>query len=240
MTVPVEERKASQAEQPVPQVPFDGTGKGGPQTPLSALFEKLNTSRAGLTSQEAQGRLGKIGPNEPAPQRQATILVQILLLFANPLVGILLFASLVSAIVGDQVNAAIILVIVLLSVALNFYQSYRSQQAAERLRAQVSPTATALRDGQWVEIPRRELVPGDIIRLSAGDMVPADARLIEERDLHVQQAALTGESMPVEKEAIDVDPDAKSPVEARNAVFLGTSVVSGLATALVVSTGPNT
>ncbi len=167
-------------------------------------------------------------------------MVQVLLLFANPLVGILLFASLVSIIVGDEINAGIILVIVLLSVALNFFQSYRSQHAAERLRAQVAPTATALRDGQWVEIPRRELVPGDIVRLSPGDMVPADARLIDERDLHVQEAALTGESMPVEKEAIDVDLDAKSPLEARNTVFLGTSVISGIATALVVFTGRNT
>jgi Mg2+-importing ATPase len=221
-------------------VPPGAAGAGKAQPPISDLFKQLNSSPQGLTTQEAQERLARYGPNEPAPVRKTPIILQILQFFANPLVGILLFASLVSAILGDPLNATIIFVIVLLSVALNFFQTYRSEQAAERLKAQVAPTATAMRDGKWVEVPRRELVPGDVVQLSAGDMVPADARLIEGRDLHVQQAALTGESMPVEKEALEVDPDAKSPLDAINAVFLGTSVVSGLATALIVSTGRDT
>ncbi|PYM13456.1 MAG: magnesium-translocating P-type ATPase, partial [Candidatus Rokuibacteriota bacterium] len=129
---------------------------------------------------------------------------------------------------------------VLLSAALNFVQTYRSQQAAERLRDVVAPRASVLRDGQWVEIPRRELVCGDVIRLSAGDRVPADARLLSTRDLHVQQAALTGESMPVEKDADDHADETANGALARNRVFLGTSVVSGTATALVVATGPAT
>jgi Mg2+-importing ATPase len=97
-----------------------------------------------------------------------------------------------------------------------------------------------LRDGRWQEIPRRDLVPGDVIRLGAGDRVPADARLIQTRDLHVQQAALTGESLPVEKEAVDLPPGVHEAAEARNMVFLGTSVVSGTASAVVVATGPRT
>src|SRR5439155_1151966 len=127
-----------------------------------------------------------------------------------------------------------------LSVALNFVQTYRSHRVAERLRDAVAPTAMACRDGTWSEIRRRDLVPGDVVRLVAGDRVPADARLLEARDLHVQQAALTGESMPVEKDACVIEVAPRQPADARNVVFLGTSVVSGTATALVVATGPTT
>jgi magnesium-transporting ATPase (P-type) len=151
----------------------------------------------GLSGDEARRRLAEYGPNEPAAIQRATFVKQLLLLFANPLVIILLIASLVSAMIGDVVNASIIVVIVLLSNALNFTQTARSQRTAERLRKEVAPIATALRDGEWRVIPRRELVPGDLIQLVAGDLIPADARLVESRDLHVQQAALTGESLPV-------------------------------------------
>src|SRR5207247_2358164 len=98
-----------------------------------------------------------------------------------------------------------------------------SRRAAERLRDRTKPTASVLRDGKWGELDRRELVPGDLFRLSAGDLIPADARLMEARDLHVQQAALTGESMPVEKEAEPSDREAAPKADDRNAVFLGTS-----------------
>ena len=118
---------------------------------------------------------------------------------ANPLVLILVIAATVSAFTGDRVDAAIIGIIVLLSAAIDLSQSYRSQRAVEKLRAQVAPTATVLRDGEWKEIRRRDVVPGDIVRLSAGDLVPADARLLTARDLYVQQAALTGESLPGRK-----------------------------------------
>ena len=112
------------------------------------------------------------GPNEPAPVRRLSAVVQFLHLFANPLVIILLVASAISASLGQRVDAVIIVTMVLLGVAINFWQSYRSQQAAERLRASVTPTATVLRDGHWQEVPRRRVVPGDVIRLSAGDLVP--------------------------------------------------------------------
>ena len=205
----------------------------------------------GLSSDEARRRLAEFGPNEPAAIQRATFVKQLLLLFANPLVIILLIASLVSAIVGNVVNASIIVVIVLLSNALNFTQTARSQRTAERLRKEVAPVATALRDGEWRVIPRRELVPGDLIQLVAGDLIPADARLVESRDLHVQQAALTGESLPVEKEANSASQTAPGQTataataataspESRDRVFLGTSVVSGTATAQVVGTGPAT
>jgi Mg2+-importing ATPase len=206
---------------------------------LQALYEQFHTSDRGLTSQEAKRRLAAYGANEPAGTRQAAV-VQLLRLFLNPLVIILLMASAVSAFLGDVVNAGIIVGIVLLSILLNFVQSYRSQQAVERLRAAVALTATVLRDGQWGELKRNYLVPGDIIRLSAGDLVPADARLISALDLHVQQAALTGESMPVEKTAADIAPTTQNLAERPDMVFLGTSIVSGTATALITATGRDT
>ena len=127
---------------------------------------------------------------------------------------------------------------VLFSVAMNFIQTYRSQKAVDSIRKEVAPTANVLRDGKWIEILRRDIVPGDVIKLAAGDLVPADAELLQTRDLHVQQAALTGESLPVEKSASsDHSSDSERDL---NKVFLGTSVVSGTATALVIATGKNT
>jgi len=167
-------------------------------------------------------------------------MVQLLALFLNPLVIILLIAAVASAFLGEAIDAYIIVTIVLLGVAINFTQTYRSQRAIERLRDQATPTATVLRDGGWREVLRREVVPGEVIRLSAGDMVPADARLLHSRDLYVQQAALTGESMPVEKEVSPGRQDAAASPESPGMVFLGTSVVSGTATALVWATGART
>jgi Mg2+-importing ATPase len=191
-------------------------------------------SAAGLNSEEAARRLDQYGPNDPAPKKQRSHLVELLLQFANPLVAILLFASVVSAFVGELVNATIIIVIVSLSVAVNFVQTFRSQQAAARLRAAVAPTATVLRDGVFADVLRVTVVPGDVIHLCAGDLVPADARLLEAKDLHVQESALTGESMPVEKEFKAGDESHATMV------LLGTSVVSGTARALVLATGPKT
>src|SRR5579871_149311 len=207
------------------------------QIPSSALAERQSASEQGLTSEEAQQRLATLGPNEPTPVQRAALLRQLLAFLTDPLVVILLIASVISGALGDLVNASIIAVIVLLSVALNFIQTARSLRAAERLRAEVAPTATVMRDSDWRELPRREIVPGDLIRLSAGDLVPADARLLEAHDLHIQQAALTGESLPVEKESIEPTTASASPADTQNRVLLGTSVVSGTATARVTATG---
>jgi P-type Mg2+ transporter len=196
------------------------------------------THGIGLTSSEAGARLTQFGPNDPAPARRRPIITELLLLFVNPLTIILLIAAAVSGFIGQVLDAAIIIGMVLVGVGINFYQTYRSKVAIENLRARVAPTATALRDGHWQEIDRKQLVPGDTIRLSAGDLVPADSRLVVSRDLYVQQGALTGESLPAEKEATG-DEKSISP-EARNMVFLGTSVVSGTATALVLATGRGT
>ena len=142
----------------------------------------------------------------------------------------MIVASIASATLGDFVNAAIVLTIVGLSMVIDFAQTHRSERAADALRARVAQTATVLRDGRWREIPGRLLVPGDVVRLSAGDMVPADARLAEAKDLHVNEAALTGESLPVEKA---VTGEATT-------VLMGSSVVSGTARAVVTETGART
>jgi Mg2+-importing ATPase len=200
--------------------------------------QDARTADAGLTSQEAHDRLLQYGPNDPTPAKGRSGILELLLLFLNPLVIILLIAAALAGFLGQLVDAVIIIVMVLVGIAINFFQTYRSQLAIERLRSQVAPTATVLRDGHWQEIPRRGVVPGDIIRLSAGDLVPADSRLLVSRDLYVQQAALTGESLPSEKEAHGGQ--TSDLPDAPNKVFLGTSVVSGAATAIVLSTGRRT
>jgi Mg2+-importing ATPase len=162
------------------------------QLSLSALFNWVQTSERGLSSAEARRRLLQYGPNEPVPERRNGGLSEIVRGLANPLVLILLVAGLVSALVGELVNASIIVTMVVLNLALNFIQNYRLHRAVQRLRREIVLKATVCRDGSWAEVPRRELVPGDVFRLVAGDLVPADARLVDAKDLHVQQAALTG------------------------------------------------
>ena len=200
----------------------------------------MEDQTGGLTREEASRLLSQVGPNDPVSARRTTIVLQILLFFANPLVIILLIASILSFVVGEIVNASIIAVMVILSVVINFIQTYHSQRVAENLRQQTAPTATALRDGKWIEVRRREIVPGDTIHLSAGDLVPADARLLRARDLHVNEAALTGESLPVEKGTGPANLANEYPDDKQNKVFFGTSIVSGTATATVTATGQNT
>ncbi len=199
----------------------------------------------GLTGAEAAERLLRFGPNEPAPVRTRSAAAELLLLFISPLAVILLLAAIVSGFLGQPVDAAIIVTVVVLGNIINFVQTLRSRNAAQRLRDQVAATATVMRDNAWLEVPQREVVPDDLIRLSAGDMVPADALLLEAKDLHVQQAALTGESLPVEKqpEPAASDDAATAPPgqpDSPHLVFLGTSVVSGSALARVLFTGPKT
>ena len=211
------------------------------KTPSSAsindLFALLASSREGLSNDEAAERLTRYGANEARDAARRGVLSSIARLFTNPLVVILLLAAVVSGLLGDHAGAGIIIAIVALSITLNFVLSFRSERAAARLREEIAPMATVRRDGRWLDLPRRELVPGDVIRISAGDRVPADARLIESLDLHVQQAALTGESVPAEKEASEHGGNDDSSPTAPHLVFLGTSVVAGSATAIVVATG---
>ena len=218
----------------------------GALTTAEAPASERAAEPGGLSTTEARRRLARYGANEFTTARPTGVARQLARVLASPLMLILLAASALAASVGERTDATIIALTVLLGAALDAIQTTRSSAAVERLRSSVAPTAAAHRDGQWAEIPRRDLVPGDVIRLSAGDVVPADALLITGRDLHIQQAALTGESLPAEKEPASapprgdsVPPPSTNP-EDRNAVFLGTSVVSGFGVALVTATGCRT
>jgi Mg2+-importing ATPase len=206
---------------------------------LAELLARLGTSEEGWSTREAEERLQALGPNALGASPLSSRLAELLRSTANPLVVILLVAAVASAVLGQIGDAAIIGSIVFLSAGLNFWQTFRSDRAVRRLQDQIAPTATVRRDGVWVEIPRRQIVVGDVVRLAAGDLVPADARLLEAADLHVQQAALTGESLPAEKVPGRGTPQTAGP-ESPDLVFLGTSIVSGTATAVVFATGPDT
>ena len=194
----------------------------------------------GLSSSEARERLAGVGPNLFREHPRKSLLRQYLSRFRNPLVVILLVASAVSALTGEVANFLIISVIVLLSVTLDFVQEYRANSAAERLKQSVSLRARVMRDGQPVSIPVKEVVPGDVVLLSAGDLVPADGRVLEARDFFVMQALLTGESYPVEKRPGTLAETASEFQEATNALFMGSTAISGSARMLVVKTGAAT
>jgi Mg2+-importing ATPase len=208
--------------------------------PQRDLLTLLQATPAGLTSAEAKQRLRLHGPNSLVGESRFAPLMGFLRFFANPLVLILLAASAISIVLGDHVGGAIIIAIVLLSVVVNFYVEFQARHAVEDIRKQVATTAAVLRDGHEQELPVAELVPGDIIRLNAGDLAPADARLLDSKDLHVRESALTGESLPVDKAADDLAAGQHTIADACNCVFLGTAVQTGIGTAVIVRTGKDT
>src|SRR6185437_15534941 len=200
----------------------------------------LRTTPQGLTQAEAEERARTTGPNEVAQQRRQGWPGRLLKIIRNPLVILLATLSSVSFATGDARAGTVMAFMVLLSVALRFLQEARAGAAAARLRAMIHVTATVIREGVAKEMPLRDLVPGDVIKLSAGDMIPGDVRVLFARDLFLSQGSLTGESLPVEKFH---EPDGRvvsSPAEFVNICFMGTSVQSGTATAVVVTTGANT
>jgi len=196
----------------------------------------LNSTFQGLNSAQAQQSLEKYGPNVLKARKKATPLKIFLNQFNSPILYILLFATGVSAFLKDWVDAVIILVIILGSAILSFIQEYSANAAAEKLRAQISIQASVLRDGKAQDIPVEMVVPGDVVLLSAGSLIPADGLVLESDDFFVNQAALTGETYPVEK-IPGIVPAQASLVERNNCVFMGTHVSSGSARALMVQTG---
>jgi len=200
----------------------------------------MGTSPAGLSEAEAATRLEQHGPNEVAHEKQESWLQRLYVASRNPLVILLTILASLSYATGDFRAGTVMLLMVVLGVSLRFVQETRADTAAAKLKAMISVTATVVRDGQSREIPLHQLVPGDVVKLSAGDMIPGDVRLLSAKDLFVIQATLTGESMPVEKtDARDMRANA-SPIERTNTCFLGTSVESGSATAVIVATGAQT
>ena len=205
--------------------------------PVSRLLDGLKTKPEGLTTSEFQSRLAIYGLNNASDVKVAPLWRQFLVRFENPLILILLIASGVSALTGGLASFVVIVVIVLISVVFDFIQDVRAQNAVASLRASVAVQATVRRDGKAVSVPISQLVPGDIVELVAGDLVPADSRLLESRDLYVNQALLTGEPYPAEKRVSDSVSAVDGLAAASNAVFSGASVISGTATILICRTG---
>jgi Mg2+-importing ATPase len=251
-----------------PAEPFPRTSPhvAGPLAEIAALtpeaaLARLDSSVAGLIERESVERLARYGRNEVAHERRQHPLLRLLKLFANPLPLLLLVLALLAELTGELRGAIVITLMVALSVLLSFVQEFRSSRAAEKLRAMVHTTVTVLRkdlraaipeevtghlparpqDGEAgrIEIPLAQLVPGDVVALSAGDMIPADVRIISAKDLFVSESALTGESLPVEKFPASAPP-VKNPLELPNIAFMGSNVVSGTALAVVVATGGRT
>ena len=226
------------------------------------VLRRSGSSAEGLLEREAEERLEEHGPNTVAHEVRKNPALRLLELFATPLSLLLLGLATLSWLTGETRGAVVIAIMVVLATVLSFVQEFRSSKAAERLREMVSTTATVLRKDasagvpeevnrlfevrvtvrppHAAEIPISQIVPGDIIRLSAGDMIPADLRVLSAKDLFVNEASLTGEAMPVEKFAHAVPGNARSAVELPNICFMGTNVVSGTATAVAVATGART
>ena len=211
--------------------------------PLDQLVVTLGSTPAGLPTTEATRRLQQVGPNTLKAGRQISALGLLLNQFKSPLVLILVFAVIVSAFAQEWIDATIILLIILGSSLLGFWQEYRASTAVAKLQARVTIKATVLRDGQPQTIPAAAVVPGDVVLLAAGSLIPADGVLLVAKDFFVSQAVLTGETFPVEKKvAHNADEVAATAgLAARtNCVFMGTSVRSGTAQALIVQTGAGT
>jgi P-type Mg2+ transporter len=209
-----------------------------------ALFGALGSHAGGLTDEQADAIRLRVGPNEVEHEKPLAWWQHLWHCYSNPFNLLLTLLAVVSYMTDDVKGAIVIGTMVVLSTLLRFWQEAKSNQAADALKAMVSNTATVLRNGlpdageaRRIELPIKLLVPGDLLVLSAGDMIPADCRLLAAKDLFVGQAAMTGESMPVEKFAEQRDRSANNPLELDNIVFMGTNVVSGAATALVVATG---
>ena len=205
-----------------------------------ALLLDVGTSLAGLSEAEAEERARASGPNEIAQERKQGWPIRILRIIRNPLVILLALLSAVSFLTGDARAGSVMALMVALSAGLRFFQEARADAAAEKLKAMIHVTATVVRDGTALERPLRDLVPGDIVKLAAGDMIPGDVRLLSLKDLFVSQGSLTGESLPVEKFQEPQHGAELSPTELKNICFMGTSVQSGTATAVVITTGVRT
>ncbi len=206
---------------------------------LDYVFMDVASTPEGLTHEEAESRLDVYGKNQIAQEKPPAWYIQLLLCFKNPFILILLGLDIFSYFTDDLEAAIIITTMVTISVLITFTQEFRSIKTAEKLKAMVKTTATVMRQSEKKEVDIEQLVPGDVIHLSAGDLVPADVRIIASKDLFVSESALTGEALPVEKQDT-VEGKPTNALELANMCYMGTNVISGSATAVVISTGPST
>ncbi|MBP6926845.1 MAG: magnesium-translocating P-type ATPase [Caldisericia bacterium] len=207
----------------------------------SDLLDLLDSNiEIGLHSYEARDRLKEYGPNEAVVERKQNWIKKLFKAFYNPLVILLLGLSVVSLFIKDMKSAYMMIIMVILGVSLKFFQELKADRAVEALKAMVQTTSTVIREGKPEEITLSNLVPGDIIKLSAGDIVPADVRILQAKDLFLNQATLTGEALPVEKFPASEKFSTKNPLEFNNICFMGTNIESGTALAVVATTGFDT
>ena len=199
-----------------------------------ALYERTQSRATGLTGAEAEERIRRFGPNRVRDQPTVHLAAKVWRRFSEPLVAILLIAAVVAGFTGDLASVAIIMAVVSLSIGLDVVQEHRAEVAADALKRSVAVHADILRDQTIVAAPVDQVVPGDVVALRAGDLVPADGVVLQSRNAHVNEALMTGEPYPAEKRSGPCD--AAMPADAFNALFAGTSVVSGEATMLIVAT----
>jgi len=210
------------------------------QNDVEVVLRSQSTRLEGLSEVEASERLDKYGENEAVQEKRVGWFKRLLLTFRNPLVVLLLVLAAISLATGDVRAATVMMLMVVLGTSLRYFQEIRADAAAAKLRAMISTTVTVVRDGQPKEIPLKYVAPGDILHLGAGDIVPADVRLVSSKDLFVNQTALTGEALPVEKHAPRLDKLPQNPIEITNVCFMGTNIESGTATAVAILTGGDT
>ena len=207
--------------------------------PTTEILQQLQTTKEGLTGDEARQRLARYGSNLLKPPKRSDVLTLLLAQFRSPIILILFFATGLSFVLHDPVDAIIIMIIVFASGLLGFWQERGATNAVAKLLAIVQVKAAVLRDGASKEIPVEEIVPGDIVVLNAGDIVPGDCLIQESKDLFVDEATLTGETYPVEKAVVVLS--AETPLGQRtNSLWMGTHVVSGSGKAVVIRTGKET
>ncbi|AKB48705.1 Cation-transporting ATPase, E1-E2 family [Methanosarcina sp. Kolksee] len=206
---------------------------------INSVFEEFGVSEAGLSSEEAEKRLEEYGENELKEKEKVSVLNLFVSQFKSILIIILITASIVSALLGEFVDAIVIIFTVFLAGILSFVQEYRAEKAIELLRSLTSPEATVIRDGVENKIPSKNLVPGDLILIQTGDRIPADARIIKGFNLKTDESSLTGESVPVQK-SIEALPSETPEADRTNMVYTGTAVAYGRGSAIVTATGMNT
>jgi cation-transporting P-type ATPase F len=203
---------------------------------VNDVEQKLDTRSTGLSGEEAERRLELFGPNEISDDEGITALQVLLHQFTSPLIAILIVAALVTLAIGEYIDSAVIAAVLVLNAIIGFTQEYRAEQSARKLKQMVAPEADVMRDGEVRRIPSRQLVPGDLVVLESGDRIPADLRLIHARTLQVEEAALSGESVPAQKRVEPVEPQSVL-ADRLSLAFAGTAVTSGRARGYVVGTG---
>lgn len=210
------------------------------QLDTSAVFTELKTRPKGLTAQEVEERLTQLGPNSLPEEAGLSRLKILLHQFKSPLIYILIVAAIVTALLGEFIDTGVIVAVVILNAIVGYFQEYKAETSVRALKSMVVARARVIREGKEGEIATEDLVPGDIVLLASGAKVPADLRLVEVTELRAEEAALTGESVPVEKTAGPIAEEHLTAGDQVNMAFMGTIIVNGRGWGVVVETGART